>query len=84
MVCCNSKLRGLDEGNLLPLGVSRYCGKQVGRRDRGPIGMVGGNMHKFEGRGGGSVSGHTPRAVEGGKGEQELIPVSTREGGLES
>ena len=46
--------------------------------------MVGVDMDKLEGRGGGMVSGHTPRAVEGGKGEQELIPVSTREGGLES
>ena len=46
--------------------------------------MVGGDMHKFDRGGGGPVSGHTPRMVEGGKGKRKLVPISAGEGGLES
>ena len=44
---------------------------------------MGGDMDELEGGGGGTISGHAPRVMEGGEGEQELIPVSTGEGGLE-
>ena len=46
--------------------------------------MVGGDVYEFEGGGGGSISGHTPRTVKGGKGKQKLVLISTGEGGLES